>query len=123
MSSFCRVPNSVPPPALLQRSPLRSRKVDGTADFVLLSAFIVATNNVYLVSIICGGLITIAGPQNAITIARSSGLRGLLISVRSKGQTSAIIPDLSPSVVGTKEYTECSNHGVCNYTTGGAIFL
>ena len=119
MSSFCRVPNSVPLPALLQQSPLRFRKVDGAADFVL----IVATNNVYLVSIICGGLITIVGPQNAITIARSSGLRGLLISVRSKGQTSAIIPDLSPSVVGTKEYTECSNHGVCNYTTGGAIFL
>ena len=58
------------------------------------------------------------GPQNSITITTSNGLRGLLISVRSKGQSSVINPNLSPSYIGTKEYVECSNHGVCNYTTG-----
>ena len=70
------------------------------------------TNCMLLLSMFC------IGPQNSITIARSNGLRGLLISVRSKGLSSVINPNLSPSVIGTKEYAECSNHGVCNYNTG-----
>eukprot|EP00597_Dinobryon_sp_UTEXLB2267_P019348 CAMPEP_0201102778 /NCGR_PEP_ID=MMETSP0812-20130820/20288_1 /ASSEMBLY_ACC=CAM_ASM_000668 /TAXON_ID=98059 /ORGANISM="Dinobryon sp., Strain UTEXLB2267" /LENGTH=698 /DNA_ID=CAMNT_0047360485 /DNA_START=253 /DNA_END=2346 /DNA_ORIENTATION=- len=58
------------------------------------------------------------GPQNSIAITKGGGLRGLHIAVRAKGDSSSVVQDLTASYPGNKEYVECSNHGICDYTTG-----
>lgn len=42
---------------------------------------------------------------------------GNKIAVRSKGETSKLL-SFTFSQTGTKEFVECSNHGICDYTTG-----
>eukprot|EP01032_Pedospumella_encystans_P017598 gene17598-20046_t len=61
------------------------------------------------------------GPQPSISILRGGGLRSTMkphdISVRSKGQFSLIKHSLF-SYEGNRNLLECSNRGVCDYSTG-----
>ena len=61
------------------------------------------------------------GPQPSISIVRGGGLRSTMkphdISVRSKGQFSLIKHSLF-SYEGNRNLLECSNRGVCDYSTG-----
>jgi hypothetical protein len=63
--------------------------------------------------------ITFLLPQGEVPpLAVSPGAAGgLTVALKTSGQTSSINNAVS-SVVGTKEYVECSNRGVCDRSTG-----
>ncbi len=58
------------------------------------------------------------GPRPKLQIIAGGGLKGNPILLRSKGEVSTLPDAHYRSVEGTKEYVECSNHGLCDYESG-----